>query len=72
LIKRPVKNSLGAYKHFGFVYGFDVDDTLWVIENNINGVECITYRDFLQGHPSLQKCKKYLMTEKVCKERIIK
>jgi hypothetical protein len=48
-ISRPVKGSLGIYKHVGFVYGFDRNNTLWIIENNINGVECITLRDFGLG-----------------------
>lgn len=49
LIKRPVKALLGIYKHFAFIYGFDLDETLWIIENNVNGVECITFRDFQAG-----------------------
>lgn len=49
VIKRPVKGSGGVYKHTGLVYGYDHSGTLWVIENNINGVECITLRDFLLG-----------------------
>lgn len=49
LIKRPIKNTLGIFKHFGFIYGFDEQDTLWIIENNSNGVECITFRDYLAG-----------------------
>lgn len=49
LIKRTIKISGGLYKHYGFIYGFDANDILWVIENNTDGVECVTYKDFLQG-----------------------
>ena len=46
LIKRPLKNSVGIYKHSGLIYGYGHDDTMWIIENNTNGVECISLRDF--------------------------
>ncbi|MFN7611427.1 MAG: lecithin retinol acyltransferase family protein [bacterium] len=49
LIKRPVKGSAGLYKHTGIVYGCDKNNTMWIIENNVNGVECITLRDFHLG-----------------------
>lgn len=47
LIRRPVKGTAGLYKHTGLIYGYDHNDTLWIIENNVNGVECITLRDFV-------------------------
>lgn len=50
-IIRPVRNTFGIYKHYGIIYGFDKNETLWIIENNLNGVECITYTDFMDGHP---------------------
>jgi hypothetical protein len=46
LIRRPVKGAVGLYKHTGLIYGYDINNTLWIIENNINGVECITFQDF--------------------------
>lgn len=49
IISRPVQNTLNVYKHFALVYGFDDKNVLWVIENNTNGVECITFSDFLNG-----------------------
>ncbi len=49
LIKRSVKGTIGLFKHTGLVYGYDKKNTLWIIENNLNGVECITLRDFTQG-----------------------
>lgn len=49
IFSRPVINSLGIYKHYALVYGFDKNDILWMIEHNINGVECITFEDFLNG-----------------------
>jgi hypothetical protein len=47
LIKRSMDKTAGVYRHYGFIYGFDNNDTLWVIENNENGVECVTFRDFI-------------------------
>ena len=49
IFSRPVINSLGIYKHYAIVYGFDENNVLWMIEHNINGVECITFDDFLNG-----------------------
>ncbi|MFI0425322.1 MAG: hypothetical protein ACH34V_00050 [Flavobacterium sp.] len=49
IFSRPVINSLGIYKHYAIVYGYDENNVLWMIENNLNGVECITFDDFLNG-----------------------
>lgn len=49
VIRRPVKGAGGLYKHTGLVYGCDNNGTMWIIENNINGVECITLEDFHLG-----------------------
>jgi hypothetical protein len=49
IIERPVSISLGIYKHYGIIYGFDKSGVLWVIENNLNGVECVTIDDFKAG-----------------------
>ncbi len=46
IVKRTIKESLGIYYHYGFIYGFDEQNTLWVIEHNVRGVRCITYQDF--------------------------
>ncbi|MEW6469473.1 MAG: lecithin retinol acyltransferase family protein [Bacteroidota bacterium] len=48
IVRRPVKDA-HPYKHYAFVYGFDEHDTLLLIENNEDGVECISWRDFLAG-----------------------
>ena len=49
MFSRPVTNTLGIYKHYAIVYGFDKNNVLWMIENNVNGVECITFEDFLNS-----------------------
>ena len=49
VISRKVTNSLGIYKHYGIVYGFDEEGVFWIIENNVNGVECVTLKDFLSS-----------------------
>lgn len=49
LIKRTIPGTL-LYKHYGLIYGFDKHGVLWVIENNLNGVECVTFDDFLAGN----------------------
>lgn len=49
IIKRAVPNTLNVVTHYGFIYGYDESGTLWIIENNTNGVECITLTDFLRG-----------------------
>lgn len=49
MFSRPVINTLGIYKHYAIVYDFDKNNVLWMIENNVNGVECITFEDFLNN-----------------------
>jgi len=49
IFSRTVTNTLGIYRHYAIVYGFDKNNVLWMIENNINGVECITFEDFLNN-----------------------
>jgi hypothetical protein len=50
IVRRPLKRG-GPFSHYGFVYGFGEDNTFYIIENNENGVECVTWRDFLsQGN----------------------
>jgi hypothetical protein len=50
VIRRPVKGAGGLlYKHTGLVYGSDLNGTMWIIENNVNGLECITLEDFHLG-----------------------
>ncbi len=46
IVRRPLKKG-GPFNHYGVVYGFDDANTLWMIENNDYGVECVTWRDFL-------------------------
>lgn len=50
LIKRTIPSTLNIYKHYGLIYGFDKNGILWIIENNQNGVECVTFKDFLAGN----------------------
>jgi hypothetical protein len=54
IIKRSLNKGNGPLKHFGLVYGFDLQGTLWIIENNENGVELVTIRDFLAGCPTYE------------------
>lgn len=49
LIRRPISITLNVYKHYGLIYGFDKNNVLWILENNLNGVECVTFKDFLAG-----------------------
>jgi hypothetical protein len=49
MFSRPVANTLRMYKHYAIGYGFDKNNVLWMIENNVNGVECITFEDFLNN-----------------------
>ncbi|MDP1746046.1 MAG: hypothetical protein Q8L90_10740 [Bacteroidota bacterium] len=41
----PIKGKI--YWHYAFFYGFGKDDTLYLIENNQDGVEVITWTDFI-------------------------
>lgn len=50
IIERPVSVSLGIYRHYGIIYGFDESGVLLVIENNLNGIECVTFDDFMAGN----------------------
>jgi hypothetical protein len=50
LIKRTIPSTLNIYTHYGLIYGFDKNGILWIIENNQNGVECVTIKDFLAGN----------------------
>src|SRR3990167_11132658 len=52
LIKRTIPSTLNIYTHYGLIYGFDKNGILWIIENNQNGVECVTFKDFLAGNPN--------------------
>lgn len=49
VIFRSVPNTINVFKHYGIIYGFDENETFWIIENNLNGVECVTLHDFLNG-----------------------
>lgn len=44
IIKRK---TLFNFDHFGILYGVDHKGTCWIIENNQNGVQCVTFRDFM-------------------------
>jgi hypothetical protein len=46
IVRRPIKDT-GIYWHYGFFYGFDSSENLFVIENNKDGVECVCWKDFL-------------------------
>lgn len=47
IVRRKVKGPIKIYWHYAFIYGFDKYKNLLLIENNDDGVECITWRDFL-------------------------
>lgn len=49
IIKRSLLKATSIFQHFGIIYGFDSNNTLWVIENNLDGVECVTFDDFMNG-----------------------
>src|ERR1035437_3315812 len=46
IFKRPLKGG-GLFTHYAFFLGFDSTDTLWMLENNEDGVECVTWNDFM-------------------------
>lgn len=48
IFKRRVKNTINIYFHYAFFYGIDEHGVTWVIENNLDGIECVTLRDFMQ------------------------
>ncbi|HTA27022.1 MAG TPA: lecithin retinol acyltransferase family protein [Bacteroidia bacterium] len=50
IFKRTIKSTMHIYKHYGIFYGCDYSDTLLVLENNQNGIECVSYNDFMAGH----------------------
>lgn len=71
IISREATDSLGIYKHYGIVYGFDDEDVLWIIENNINGVTCVTLKTFLSNHSNYKiDCLKHPHLSKTIIERV--
>ncbi len=46
IVKRKLKKA-GPALHYGFLYGADASGNILVIENNDEGVECVTWEDFL-------------------------
>ncbi|MCW3102534.1 MAG: hypothetical protein JWO09_974 [Bacteroidetes bacterium] len=46
IFKRPLKRN-GLFTHYAFFLGFDHDGTVWMLENNEDGVECVTWNDFM-------------------------
>jgi hypothetical protein len=48
IIKRPL-TSEGPLFHYALFLGFDENGTGWMLENNEDGVECVTWKDFLSG-----------------------
>ena len=50
IIKRSIDSTIGIYRHWGFIYGFDKYNNLLIIENNTNGVECVHFEDFINGN----------------------
>ena len=50
IVRRKIKGPIKIYWHYAFIYGFDKDNRLLLIENNEDGVECITWNDFILNH----------------------
>jgi hypothetical protein len=48
IIKRPL-TSEGLLSHYALFLGFDENGRGWMLENNEDGVECVTWKDFLSG-----------------------
>jgi hypothetical protein len=49
IVRRPLKGLAKFYWHYAFIYGLDTKKRLLLIENNEDGVECITWKDFTVG-----------------------
>lgn len=47
IVRRRIKGPIKFYWHYAFIYGFDKENRLLLIENNKNGVECIFWNDFI-------------------------
>lgn len=47
IVRRKIKGPIKIYWHYAFIYGFDTEKNLLLIENNDDGVECVTWRDFI-------------------------
>jgi len=48
VFSRPVIGAGGVlYSHFAVFYGFDKAGKAYLLENNTNGVECISFEDYL-------------------------
>ena len=46
IFNRPLKGG-GPFSHYAFFLGFDNNNTLWMVENNEDGVECVSWSDFM-------------------------
>lgn len=47
IVRRRIRGPVKLYWHYAFIYGVDENNNLLLLENNENGVECITWIDFL-------------------------
>ncbi len=46
IVRRRIKGPVKIYWHYAFIYGFDERGRILLIENNEDGVECISWADF--------------------------
>ncbi len=46
IVRRRIKGPVKLYWHYAFIYGYDRKGRLLMIENNKDGVECVTLEDF--------------------------
>jgi len=48
IFRRPATQSAGIMWHYAFLYGVDKEGIIWVISNDVNGVECLSLKDFME------------------------
>lgn len=49
IVRRRIIGPVKIYWHYAFLYGVDTKGRILLIENNQDGVECITWEDFKLG-----------------------
>lgn len=47
IFKRVSDNGMGFTFHFGFFYGINKDNIVYLIHNDLHGVECLSLEDWL-------------------------
>ncbi len=48
IFRRPGTQSAGIMWHYAFLYGVDKAGVIWVISNDVRGVECLSLKDFME------------------------